>query len=128
MSLRSAVVVGCILAVSVPSVTLAASAKNGGEYSNQATLEFAIVAKSGKTAKLSVSPGKCAAGVSLTTTKPAKIKGATIKYSGAAKSMIGAVGTIALSGKFTSATKLSWTATVTVGACRATTKSTLTLR
>jgi hypothetical protein len=63
----------------------------------------------------------------MTTTKPAKIKGKTVKYSGAAKSAIGTTGTVVLTGTFTNSKTLKWVAKITVGACHATSKSTLTL-
>ncbi len=127
MSFRRTAVAGCILALSLPSVALAASVKAGGEYSNQSTVEFALVAKSGKTVSLTVNPGKCARGISMTTSKPAKIKGKTVKYSGAAKSAIGTEGTVVLTGTFTNSKTLKWVAKITVGTCHATSKSTLTL-
>jgi hypothetical protein len=85
------------------------------------------VAKNGKTAMLTVNPGNCAEGISMTTSKPAKIKGKTVTYSGAAKNAIGTTGTIVLTGTFTNSKTLRWTAKITVGACHATSKSTLTL-
>jgi len=127
MSVRRAAVIGCILAASVPSVAIAASVKPGGSYSNQGTLQFAEVAKNGKTAMLTVNPGTCAMGISMTATKPAKIKGRTIKYSGAVKSAIGTTGTVVLTGTFTNSKTLKWVAKITVGTCHATSKSTLTL-
>jgi hypothetical protein len=127
MSLRRAAVAACILAVSVPSVALAASVKAGGEYSNQTTVEFALVAKSGKTVSLTINPGKCARGISMTATKPAKIKGKTVTYSGAVKSAIGTPGKMVLTGTFTNSKTLKWSAKITVGTCHATSKSTLTL-
>jgi hypothetical protein len=127
MSFRRTAVAGCILAVSLPSVALAASVKAGGEYSNQSTVEFALVAKSGKTVSLTVNPGKCARGLSMTTSKSAKIKGKTVKYSGAVKSAIGTKGTVVLTGTFTNSKTLKWVAKITVGTCHATSESTLTL-
>jgi hypothetical protein len=127
MSFRRTAVAGCILAVSLPSAALAASVKAGGEYSNQNTVEFALVAKSGKTVSLTVNPGKCARGISMTTTKQAKITGKTVKYSGAVKSAIGTPGRIVLTGTFTNSKTLKWVAKITVGTCHATSKSTLTL-
>ena len=127
MSFRRTAVAGSVLAVLVPSVALAASVKAGGEYSNQRTLEFALVAKNRKTATLTVFPGKCAHGISMTATKPAKIKGRTVKYSGAVKSPTGTRGRIVLTGTFTNSKTLKWTAKITVGKCHSTSRSTLTL-
>ena len=127
MSFRRTAVAGCILALSLPSVALAASVKAGGEYSNQKTLEFALVAKSGKTVSLTVFPGKCARGISMTGSKPALIKGKTVRYSGAVKSAIGTPGRLVLTGTFTTSKTLKWTAKITVGNCHATSRSTLTL-
>ena len=128
MKLSNVAVCGCIIALSAPAVAVAASAKAGGEYSNQATLQSAIVAKNGKTAKLTINPGACAAGIPMLTTKPAKITGKKIKYSGAVKGLAGTAGTLVLSGTFTSRKALKWTGNLTVGSCHTTLRTSLTLR
>jgi hypothetical protein len=75
MSPYRPLVLGVALAVLVPAAASAATATAGGSYSNQKTLDFATVAKSGKSAALDVSPGKCAHGTSMKTRKSAKIRG-----------------------------------------------------
>jgi hypothetical protein len=62
-------VLGAAVALLVPAAASAATATAGGSYSNQQTLDFATVAKSGKSAALNVSPGKCAHGSCHTTVK-----------------------------------------------------------
>jgi hypothetical protein len=120
-------VLGAALALLVPAAASAATATAGGSYSNQQTLDFATVAKSGKSAALNVSPGKCAHGTSMKTSKAAKISGSKLTYSGAAANLAGDHGTVVVAGVFTSAKKLKWTAKITVGSCHTTVKSVLTL-
>jgi len=127
MPLRPIAILVCLIAASASSVALAASVKAGGTYSSQGTLEFAEVAKNGKTAKLTVNPGSCGGGLPMTAVKSATIRGKTIKYTGLAKTVIGTSGMISLTGTFTNAKTLKWVAKITLGACHSTGKTTLTL-
>jgi hypothetical protein len=125
---RRSALLGCLLAAAIiPSAALAASATPGGEYSNQKTLDFATVSKNGKKAALNVNPGKCAHGASMKSAKPGKIKGKKLTYSGKVSNLAGDKGKVVLTGTFTNAKTLKWTAKVTVGSCHAKLKSTLKL-
>jgi hypothetical protein len=126
---RVALAAAACAALAVPAVALAANPIKGGHYSNQKYPSFAMVSKTGKSAKIIVYPGKCDTGLALTATKPAKISGGKLTYNGPA----GLPGTtkfnanIKVSGKFVTSHKLTWTLHLTSGSCTYTKTLTLTL-
>jgi len=123
---RAALAGAACLAIGLPAVALAANPVKGGQYSDQATSQFATVSKDGKSAKLMVSPGKCNHGIPLSAT--GKISSGQLTYDGMAKELGTQNGTahLRLSGTFVNHKTLKWTARTRAGSCRATVQATLT--